>query len=207
MKNRRLKIWPIIILVVFVILIFCIKDIYDSLKIKKQTEIKVVDTIKDYDYYLKDNETSYYVNLFKTLKHELSKENIDEEKYATIISQMFLADFWNLDNKINKNDVGGVEFVYKDYQKDFIKSSKDTIYDYLENNIYGNRKQELPRVKEVKVNKIEKKEYIGKKANDENAYYINSKIIYEKDLSYQENVSLILIHSNNKLEIVNMKNA
>lgn len=205
MKKRRLKIWPIIILVVFVILIFCIKDIYDSLKKKKQTEVKVVDTIKNYDYSLKENETSYYVGLFKSLKKELSKEKIDEEKYAGIISQMFLADFWNLDNKINKNDIGGVEFVYKDYQSYFIKSSKDTVYNYLENNIYGNRKQELPVVKEVKINKIEKKEYIGEKINDSNAYYIDLKVIYKKDLDYQSNVKLILIHSNNKLEIVNMK--
>ena len=50
-------------------------------------------------------------------------EIVDEEKYATYISQMFLADFYTLNSALNKNDVGGVQFVYKDYQEDFLKNS------------------------------------------------------------------------------------
>ena len=205
MKKRRLKVWPIIILVVFVILLFCLKDIYDSLNSKKQTELKVVDIIEKYDYTLKEKESSYYISLFKKLKKELNKEKINEENYATLISQMFLADFFNLENKINKNDVGGVEFIYKDYQDDFIKGAKDTVYNYVENNIYGDRKQELPNVKEVIVKDIQNKEYNSEKINDDKAYYMELEIKYNKDLDYQDKVKLILVHSNDKLEIVSMK--
>ncbi len=205
MKKRRLKIWPVIILVVFVMLLFCLKDIYDNLKSKKQTEVKIVDTIEKYDYTLREQESSYYISLFKKLKKELSNEKINEENYANLISQMFLADFFNLDNKINKNDIGGVEFVYKDYQSEFIKKAKDTIYNYVENNIYGNRKQELPVVKEVKINNVSKKQYQSEKISDEKAYYIDLTIDYQKNLGYQKNVKLILVHLNDKLEIVKME--
>ena len=116
---------------------------------------------------------------------------------------MFLTDFYTLDNKINKNDIGGVEFIYSDYQDIFIKKAKDTIYKYLENNI--NRKQKLPIVNEVKITNIEIKNYGVNNLNFDNAYYLTCQIIYEKDLGYPINVNLILVENNNKLEIISME--
>lgn len=205
MKKRRLKIWPIVLLVVFVILILCIINIVSSLNKGKKINTENIDTIEKYNYNLKTNENSYYKSLFKELKHELNKKNIDEEKYATIISKMFLTDFLSLNQTINANDIGGTEFVYSDYKETFIKKAKDTIYSYVESNIYGKRKQELPEVKEVKIKNTKKSSYTSSKINDEEAYYIECEIIYKKDLGYQKNASLILVHNNEKLEIVSMK--
>ena len=118
---------------------------------------------------------------------------------------MFLTDFLSLNQTINANDIGGTEFVYSDYKETFIKKAKDTIYSYVESNIYGKRKQELPEVKEVKIKNTKKSSYTSSKINDEEAYYIECEIIYKKDLGYQKNASLILVHNNEKLEIVSMK--
>lgn len=205
MKKRRLKTWPIIILLIFIILIICIISIISSLNNRKKISTETIDTIKKYNYNLKQNESAYYKELFKELKSELKKDKIDEEKYASIISKMFLTDFLSLDNAINKNDVGGTDFIYSTYKDTFITKAKDTLYLYLENNIYGDRKQELPIVKEVKITNIENKKYDGEKLDDEKAYYIDCEVIYKKDLDYQEKVNLILVHNKDKLEIVSMK--
>lgn len=204
MKKRRLKTWPIIILLIFILLVICIISIISSLNNNKKISTETIDTIKKYNYNLKQNENAYYKSLFKELKYELNKEKIDEEKYASIVSKMFLTDFLSLDNAINKNDIGGTDFVYESYRDTFITKAKDTLYLYVENNIYGDRKQQLPIVKEVKINNIEKKEYKGK-VTDENAYYIECEIIYIKDLGYQKKINLILIHNKEKLEIVSME--
>ena len=87
---------------------------------KKTTkEVQDVDSIEGYDYTLKDNATKYYKSLFEELKKTLEADDIDEEKYAELVAQMFVADFFNLDNKISKSDVGGTQFVYSDYVNDF----------------------------------------------------------------------------------------
>jgi len=159
-KRRKLKTWPIIsvfCIIIFGILIFCIADVLNSLKNKDAKEIKILNEISNYNYTLNENDSAYVSSIFEKLKDELKNEIVDEEKYATFISQMFIADFYTLNSAINKNDVGGVQFVYKDYQDDFLKSAKDTVYRYVENNIYNDRNQALPIVSEVTITNIEQK--------------------------------------------------
>lgn len=203
--KRRIKVWPVILLAVFIVLIICLFNIFGSLKSKKKISTKVIDKIEKYNYELNANESNYYKNLFKDLKKELAKEKINEEKYASILSQIFITDFFSLSSSINKNDVGGKNFVYSKYKDTFIKKAKDTIYLYVENNMYETRKQNLPTVKKVIIENIKNDYYEGEKTSDKNAYYVECKIKYEKDLGYQEKVNLIIVHSNNKLEIVSME--
>ena len=153
MKQTRL--FKVVLLLVLIVLIVLVINILKGINNKKKINNSKVDIIEKYNYSLKENESNYYKKLFKELKIELNKKEIDYAKYASIISKMFLTDFFTLDNKINKNDIGGVEFIYSDYKNMFITKAKDTIYKYLENNIYGNRTQELPIVKEVKIINIE----------------------------------------------------
>lgn len=200
-KVRKLMIVSLIIIVVIVGAVITVKKLTKKTPIEET--VKVIDTVKDYT--LDDNETDYYKNLFNELKNTLNKENVDEEKYAKLVSQLFLSDFYNLDNKVNKNDVGGTQFVYKDFQSDFEKMARDTVYHSVENNLYGDRKQELPVVYSVDVLDIKQDSYDYLDKTDESAYYIDLIIKYEKDLGYQENVSLILVHNNDKLEIVKMQ--
>ncbi len=207
-KKRRIRTGPIVCLFmifIFGILIYCIFELLSSLKKEPPEEIKIVNQIESYNYNLDENDPAYVSELFKELKEELEKEPKDEEKYASLLSQIFLADFFTLNSATNKNDIGGTQFVLSSYKDSFIKKAKDTVYRYVENNIYGKREQELPIVSKVDVKKIEKKAYTTDKITDANAYYVNCEIHYKEELEYQVYANLILIHNENKLEIAVMK--
>lgn len=206
-KKRKIKktfILFLLMIIILAILGFCVKDIYDNLSSTSQKKIEVLDKIKDYDYQLNENDSPYFKKIFKKLKKELMNKDVNEEKYAKLMSELFVIDFYSLEYAINKNDIGGVQFVYGDYQTDFQKYAKDTVYRYVENNIYKNRKQTLPNIKNISVKNIEQKEFESNTKSDDEAYYVTIKIGYETDLEYPEECNLILIHNNNKLEIASM---
>ena len=198
-KKKKLILIIIVILVVFFIFLLISKN-----KAKKEQEITVEDQIDKYGYTLDDNETDYYKSLFDELKIVLNSDTVDEESYAKLISQLFVADFFNLDNKLSNSDIGGTQFVYKDYQESFSKFAKDSIYSIVKSNLYGDRDQELPIVTEVVVNNLEQTSISYLDASDNHGYIVDVKIIYKKDLEYQTTASLYLVHSNDKLEIVKM---
>ena len=52
---------------------------------------------------------------------KIEAKEVDNKKYAEAISKLFVIDFFTLDNKSSKNDVGGVQFVYTSYKADFIE--------------------------------------------------------------------------------------
>lgn len=206
-KKRKVKYGRLItLLLIICLLAFLGVMAYDKINVKKvkNKKIKNIMTIKEYDYVLKENATSYYKKLFKELNSTLSKEEVDEEKYMTLVCQMFTSDFFNLDNKISKNDVGGVQFVYKDYQTDFEKYAMDSIYKSVENNIYGNRRQNLPIVEEVECSKAKTETFKYGNSSDEKANIVNFDIKYKEDQGYQTEGSLVIIHSDKKLEVASM---
>lgn len=203
MKNKARWILPILLIVLFILLFFCLKDIYQSLK--KDTTVKTLDSIESYNYTLNENDSEYFKEEFKNLKKILESDSIDEEEYASTLSKLFIIDFYSLNDAISKSDVGGIQFVYDEYRDSFLTKAKDTIYDYVESNLYGKRTQELPKVKEVEVTNIEKKEYDGEKEQDDEAYYVDVTITYEEDLDYPIECYFIWIHHNNKLELVEME--
>ena len=100
-NNKKIKKMSILIIVVLILIVGTIitVKIFTDKQTPKET-VKVIDTVKDYT--LDENETNYYKDLFTELKEVLSSETIDEEKYAKIVSQLFLSDFFTLKNKVNK---------------------------------------------------------------------------------------------------------
>lgn len=209
-SKRKLKSWPIMLLffiLIIGILVYCVIDIKNSLGTgEKAKQVQVLSEIQEYGYSLKENDSKYYKKLFKSLDKELNKDIVDEEKYASLVSQLFISDFFSLDAAINKNDIGGEQFVYKDYKETFLKFAKNSIYKYVENNIYKDRNQELPLVSDVEVTDIKTDSYTSDTGvSDDSAFYVSVKITYEKDLSYQTIATLVLVHNDKKLEIVEMK--
>lgn len=206
-KVSKRKVRNFLVVLVLVLLIICVifglKHSFSSKK-KAQGEIKVEDKLDDYGYELLENESKYYKDLFNELKVVLSESTIDEEKYASLVSQLFLSDFFHLNNKLTRNDIGGTQFVYESYRTDFEKKAKDGIYRYVESNIYGDRKQELPVVTSVSIDHIEQIEYQYLDEVDSEAYSVDATISYEDDLGYQSQATLILVHHSDKLEIVKM---
>lgn len=204
MKKKNLKKVIILFIIVTLLIVGCFGLSKLFHKEKKQTEVKVEDKVEDYGYELDDNETKYYKGLFKELKDVLNSEEVNEEEYAKNISKLFIADFFNLDNKLSNSDIGGIEFVYNDYQETFMKFAKSSIYHSVESNLYGDRKQELPIVDNVLIDKIETTSISYLDQKDKNGYIVDVTISYAEDMGYQTNATLYLVHVENKLEIVKM---
>ena len=180
---------------------------------QKPTEVKVVGNIDKYGYTLKDTQPAAYKKMFDELKDILLADNIDEEKYAKQISRMFIYDFYSLDYKKAKTDVGGVEFVHPAILDNFLFNAEDTYYKYVESNIYNNRNQQLPRVDEVEVKEIEKVAFdytttneAGEKQelSDPEAYKVKVEWTYTTAAydKYQSSATLTIVHIDNKLYIV-----
>lgn len=194
-----------ILCIVVIVMMYCLFDIYKSVKSSGAKEVEVLDRIDGYDYQMDENDSPYFQNLFKDLKKVLSEKQIDEEEYASVIAKLFVTDFYSLEYATSKNDVGGVQFVYKAYQEDFIHKAKDTVYKYVENNLYGKRTQELPSVKEVTASSIKQEAYFFENdIEDAEAYIVNVEITYDNDLEYPTECTLVLIHRDNVLEIAAM---
>lgn len=206
-KKRKINVKRVAILIILLLLIIAGIVLAVNKLTKKETktkEIQEVASIDAYGYTLKDNATAYYKKLFKELEKTLNADKVDEEKYSELVAQMFIADFFNLDNKISKNDVGGKQFVYADYQSDFEKFAMDSMYKSVESDVYNDRNQELPIVSNVEVTKVSNQNYTYGENSDDNAYVYNFKIEYKDDLGYQTEGSLILIHNGQKIEVASM---
>ena len=79
------------------------------------------------------------------------------------------------------------------------------MYKYVESNLYGERKQELPVVTNVEVTDLRSASYDYLDSTDEHAYFIDVEITYEKDLGHHTSYILTLVHRENKLEIVKLE--
>ncbi len=207
MKKRRMKKKPIIIAILLLLVIIgaSVYFIFFNKEETEVTEVKNVDTIEGYGYTLSENATEYYKSLFQELKDVLSEDDVDEEAYAELVVKLFLADFFNLDNKISNSDVGGLQFVYEDFREDFTSLASTSMYKHVESNVYGDRDQDLPIVSSVLAEKQDNQSFTYGDNVDENAYVYNFTITYEEDMGYQEEGTITLIHSNDKLEVAAME--
>lgn len=169
---------------------------------RKKEENATVVEIKDYGYLSKYNDSKVYQSYFNQLKLVLSADKINYDKYAELISKLFIMDFFTLKDKKTSSDIGGTEFIYDKFKDDFSLRAKNSIYAIVGNSI----DDDLPVVKDVnviKLNNIEK-EYYNKL--DKNAYDVYLKWQYEETNDYQSEAVITIVKENNKLSIVEMRN-
>lgn len=209
-KKRRVKVWPIITIIVVVLLGiigFCMKDILKLLKNNQQSQVTILSEIPAYGYSMNENDSEYYKSLFKDLKKLLEGDDIEDEAYACLVSQLFITDLYSLNSAINKNDIGGTQFVWHDFRNDFEKIAKTSLYAYVENNMYGTRKQELPSITNAEVTEIKKGKinFQNNDVEDENGYTVKVTVTYEKDLGYPTEFELLLLHNQEKIEVGQLK--
>lgn len=179
---------------------------YESVKPKAVKTATVENEIEEYGYTLKSTRNDRYKEAFQELKDILSKKDIDEEAYVEQISKMFIMDFYTLNDKLANTDVGGIDFVHTNAKTNFLEKAEDTVYKYVENDIYGNRDQQLPEVTEVTVEKVENIEYtIGTDFTDDSAYQVEVSLKYKEDMDYPTKATLIFVHEDNKLSLVEME--
>ena len=206
--KKKVKLLLISIIVILVIAITSILIIVNlPKKAEKDEPIKVINEVEKYGYQLKENKSKRYKSLFEELKEILQEETIDEQKYVSKLAEMFIYDFYSLDNKAAKTDVGGVDFVYKGALENFLINAQDTFYKYVESNIYNNRNQELPEVDAITIEEISNKQFVYEGKTDDNAFVVKASWFYTKDqfASYQKSAQLVFIHDENKLSLVELK--
>lgn len=206
MKILRLIRNVILILIFANILIIGGYFIYLKMNAANQKEeiVVVVDQIDEYGYVLDNNKNDYYKSFFQELKDTLNQKEVNYEEYAKSISKLFLSDLYTLSNKVSSSDVGGIEFVYSDFRKDFLSIAKTTLYNSVKSNLYGERQQELPLVSNVIIDSVTKTTFKYKELNFEEAYLVKVTLEYEKDLGYDKECELILVKNDNILEVVKL---
>ena len=201
-KSKLLKILIVLVLIigVFAIVLFGSKVLTD----KEPNEVKVLKEIKSHGYKLDETETEIYKSEFDELENILSQDEINYEDYAKQVAKLFIIDFYTLDNKLSKNDIGGVEFIKESMRDNFIEEARSTFYKYLEVKS-DKRTQNLPVVSEITEVLVEDTEFkYADKTIDENAYKVTISWVYEEDLGYETETKMILVNENNKLYIVEM---
>jgi uncharacterized membrane protein len=210
-KKKKFGIKKILIIILVIAIIVSAFLIYKKLTKKDNNksveEVKKEDVIqtKEFDYVLYDNKSDLYKDYFSKLKEELLKDVVNEEEYAKIISQLFVVDFYSLADKATSTDIGGLEFIYEGIKENFVLKASDTIYKYVQSNVYGDRKQELPKVTGVEAKTITKVPVTIGELNDQNGYSVTLSITYEKEMGYPKEVTLTLVHVEKKVFIVEVK--
>ena len=182
--------------------------VYKNIGKKEEVkEIKVINKIDKYGYQLKENKTSKYKNLFEELKEILNEENVNEENYVKKISEMFIYDFYSLSDKTAKTDIGGTDFVYNEILENFLQNAQDTYYKYVESNVYNNRKQSLPTVSNITIEKVENTKFEYNNKYDDKAYEVDISWDYTDNQfsSYQKKATLVFIHDGDKLSLVELQ--
>ena len=170
-------------------------------------EAKVLKTIEKYGYTLKDNKTKRYQEMFEELDKILKKDPVDEEEYVRKLTEMVISDFYSLNDKSAKTDVGGTDFIYSTSLNNFLENAGDTYYKYVESNIYGNRKQDLPVVDEINIESVEQIEFAYGDTSDPEAYEVKVSWTYTDSAfdDYQNEATLTFIHEDFKLSLAELK--
>lgn len=206
MKKTRRNILIIIGLLILIGLtslvgFFLLRDKEDDTNLNT---VQLVDEIKGYDYHLKDRDTKLYKEEFIKLKALLEEEDIDYESYAELLGKLYVIDLYTINNKINKYDVGGSQFVYPSAKENYELNVRETIYRYVEDNSNSKRTQKLPEVSSITVSDIKETKYTLEETEYE-GYEVSIDLQYIEDLGYDEEVSITLIKDENKLYVVEHK--
>lgn len=200
------KVKVILVLAIILIIAGLAFLAYESFRPKDAKTATIENEIEEYGYTLKSTRNNRYKKMFQELQTILNKDEVDEKDYLEQISKMFIIDFYTLDDKLANTDVGGIDFVHTDAKTNFLEKAEDTVYKYVESDIYGNREQVLAEVTEVTVENIENIEYtIGTDFTDDFAYQVEVSIKYKEDMDYPTKATLIFVHEDNKLSLVEME--
>lgn len=205
--------------ILFIIIIICVfggigYGVYKTIPKKEEPKTvvkKSTNEIEGYGYTLDNLDTELYKTEFETLKENLTGKDVDLKEYAKSVAKLFVIDLYTINNKVNKYDVGGIEFIMKDNKDNFITNVTDTIYKYVEDNTDNKRNQNLPEVKSVKINDVKEEKFLIKedkkdkkstKGKKYDAYRISMDIEYVTDYGYDEKAEIIVINDDGIMYVV-----
>lgn len=193
----------IIIIVVVSIIGILAYFILENKGKEDKNEVKTIGEIKGYNIVLKENANEVYKKEFEKLRKNLENSEINYDEYAESVAKMFLIDLYTINNKKNKYDVGGLDFVLPENKDNYILKVTNTLYNYVEDNSKGMRKQSLPEVSSIDVNNVEKKKFtIESTKTSYDAYYFSMSLNYKQDLGYDKTAEIIVINKDNFMYVV-----
>lgn len=208
-KKKNIIIFIIVLLTALVLVLFALNIGKND---KEENVKKVVDEIENFEYTVSETDTKLFKDTFKELKTELSKSEVDKEKYASLVAKLFIIDFYTLSNKTSVNDVGGVQFVYSSYKTDFVDFARTGMYKQVQSNLDNDRNQDLPEVKSVDIEAIdtvvpstilESEEF--KNIAEANAYEIKINWSYTKTNNFQDSATMLIVEDGSKLSVAKLK--
>jgi len=196
---KRIKtIETINLILLILVIIACILYLVFTFFKKEDTANKVENITTKFNYVVYERDTDEYKKEYNNLKTILKEEVINYEDYANSMSKLFILDFYTLSNKKSNQDIGGIQFIEKSFKDNFILNISDNMYKYIK------QVNELPKVKEVFINKIEETKYEYKDKTYD-AYLVELSWDYETDYGYEKEGTLILIKDSEQLFIVEKK--
>lgn len=154
-------IFSVTTIVLVTILVLSVTGGKSSIDNDVNTNIGITDNTEEVvDYILRDSATDYQKQVFEELtaaqeSFEDSWTPETESAYAEAVVKNFIADFYTWSNKLGRNDVGGLQFVYPLYRTDFRNKAVDVFYLYLDYYIEEYGADELLTVTDVKVTGVD----------------------------------------------------
>lgn len=196
-KKKKKNVVLIVLLVIILVAggtFLCIKFFKRKPVERTRTEIKIIDSVADYGYSLKENDTAYLKEEYEKLKNILNSDEINTQDYAVQVAKMFVIDLYTLSTKMNKYDIGGVQYYHVDKKNMFEQKVMDTLYSTLIDNTYGDRKQALPEVSNVSLVEVDEIEY---KVNEvQKCLLVKLKWNYATNMGYDDEGSAVVCDEN-----------
>lgn len=159
-------------------------------------KVQEADKIDRFGYVINDNVSDYYMSEFNKLK-----DMQDEEEIATQVAKLFVIDLFSINYKVNKYEVTSAQYFYSTKRDMHRQKVLDNFYTFVEDNSYGDRKQELPEIKNVEITSTKKDTY--KLGDDKvDSYVVDLTMEYVKDLGYDKKGEVILVHDGDNISVV-----
>ncbi len=198
-KRYKGALWVIGIIIVLLLLVLGLKSFLGFGT--NQNQSKVISKIKGYDYTLDDRDTTLFADEFHHLEDILKEKKVDEKEYASSLAKLFVIDFYTLSVKLNKYDVGSLEYVYPTKAVMFKDKAMDTVYHNVIDNSDLKRNQELPIVQSITNCEVTNTTYeMDGVTND--AYLVTISWKYEKDMGYDDQAKITFVKQDKKLYVV-----
>lgn len=178
MKNKKFKNKVVFAFVALGVITVCIAGFF-FMNEKEPIDITPPPVIQTIGYNQIEEATEYQKSLY--LQIETAVQNKDDEALKGLVASYFAADFFTWTNKEAKEDIGGLLYVLEDARNDFAKYALNKYYASFEEYKSLYSKSGLPEVVNVKVNSVNKSDYVYVKTGNTNSYNVGITLEYEQN--------------------------
>lgn len=198
-KRYKGALWIIGIIIVLLLGILWFKSFLGSAM--NQNKTKVVSKIEKYGYSLDDRDSALFADEFHHLENILKEKEVDEKEYITSLAKLFVIDFYSLSSKLNKYDVGSLEYIYPSKAVMFKEKAMDSVYRNVIDNTDAKRTQELPTVSSIRSCDVVEGTYVLDE-QEVAAYIATISWTYEKDMGYDSEAKITFVKKDDKYYVV-----